>query len=338
MGDDGAAGQHRRSDCDAGHLTTREVQILHLAAAGLCSSMIARQLGISPRTVDDHFSVMRQRAEVADRGALIARGYAAGILVGWPPRWSGRCCLLVGTPGAQPQRVSENPAGNPNCPKTSDSPFLDTSGDRYEEGASTPHGDCAGDRNTARTTSELIGYARVYTRDQSLDRQIEALRAAGCSRIFTDKKPRMNTEGPGLLRLLHYARRGDVVVVTSLDRLSGSLQDLILLAVRLHCCGVEFKALHENLDTTTPDGQLFGQVFAVLAEFLQEHTHVSSHEGLAAARARRSVGGRPSVMTAQKIAAARALLPEKSIAAIARQLGVSRSTLYTHMQAITAAR
>ena len=182
----------------------------------------------------------------------------------------------------------------------------------------------------------LIGYAWMSTSDQNLDRQMSVLTAVGCSKIFADKEPGKNAERPQLLLLLDYARPGDALVVASLDKLARSLQDLISLVVGLRRSGVGFKALHENLDTTTPGGRLIFDVFAALADFLRELIVDGTREGLAAARARGHVGGRPTVMSAEKIAAARALLPEESVAAIARQIGVSRSTLYAHMGAVTA--
>ncbi len=131
-------------------------------------------------------------------------------------------------------------------------------------------------------------------------------------------------------------RPGDTLVVASLDRLSRSLQDLIAIVAELRRRGVGFRSLHEQLDTTTPGGQLVFHVIAALAEFIRELIVEGTREGLDAARARGRVGGRPPVMTPEKIAAARSLLPDNSISAIARMVGVSRGTLYAHMDAITA--
>jgi DNA invertase Pin-like site-specific DNA recombinase len=123
-----------------------------------------------------------------------------------------------------------------------------------------------------------------------------------------------------------------------LDRLSRSLQDLIVMVAELRRREVGFRSLHEQLDTTTPGGRLVFHVFAALAEFIRELIVEGTREGLDAARARGRVGGRPPVMTPEKIAAAQSLLPEHSISAIARMVGVSRGTLYAHMDAITAGR
>jgi DNA invertase Pin-like site-specific DNA recombinase len=119
--------------------------------------------------------------------------------------------------------------------------------------------------------------------------------------------------------------------------LGRSLQDLITLVADLRRRGIGFKSLHESLDTTTPGGRLIFHVFAALAEFIRELIVEGTLEGLEAARQRGRVGGRPTVMTPEKLAAARSLLPDNSISAIARMLGVSRGTLYAHMAKVTAA-
>lgn len=186
-------------------------------------------------------------------------------------------------------------------------------------------------------TGALVGYARVSTRDQNLDRQIDALDAEGCVRVFSDKKSGKTAVRPELDRALDFMRPGDTLVVASLDRLSRSLQDLIGIVAELRRRSVGFRSLHEQLDTTTPGGRLVFHVFAALAEFIRELIVEGTREGLDAARARGRVGGRPSVMTPEKLAAARALLPDNSISAIARIVGVSRGTIYAHMDAITEA-
>ncbi len=184
-------------------------------------------------------------------------------------------------------------------------------------------------------TGALIGYARVSTRDQNLHRQTDALTEASCLRVFADKKSGKDTARPELVAALDFMRPGDTLVVASLDRLSRSLGDLIAMVAELRRRQVGFRSLHEQLDTTTPGGRLVFHVFAALAEFLRELIVEGTREGLEAARARGRVGGRPVVMTPEKIAAARSLLPEHSISAIARMVGVSRGTLYAHMDAIT---
>ena len=103
-------------------------------------------------------------------------------------------------------------------------------------------------------TGALIGYARVSTSGQLLDRQQHALAEAGCLRVFADKLSGKNSDRPELAACLDYLRPGDTLVVPSLDRLSRSLADLIHIVGTLRRHGVGFKSLHEALDTTTPGG------------------------------------------------------------------------------------
>jgi DNA invertase Pin-like site-specific DNA recombinase len=189
----------------------------------------------------------------------------------------------------------------------------------------------------AGTSGALIGYGRVSTRGQLLDRQMAALTAAGCIRIFADKKSGKNAEREELWKALDYLRPGDTLVVPSLDRLGRSLQDLISIVAGLRKRGVGFRSLHEALDTTTPGGRLVFHVFAALVEFIRELIVEGTHEGLAAARARGQRLGRPPAMTAEQIRHARDLLtrPENTVSSIARLLGVSRSTIYKYVPELT---
>ncbi|WP_329484181.1 recombinase family protein [Kribbella sp. NBC_01484] len=143
----------------------------------------------------------------------------------------------------------------------------------------------------------LIGYARVSTRDQKLHRQVDALTAAGCQRIFEEKLSGKNTDRPELAKCLDYLRPGDTIVVLELWRLGRSLQDLISIIGELRRRRIGFKSLHEALDTTTPGGRLVFHVFAALAEFIRELIVEGTNEGLAAARARGVRLGRPPAMT-----------------------------------------
>lgn len=184
----------------------------------------------------------------------------------------------------------------------------------------------------------LIGYARVSTKGQKLDRQIAALQAAGCERIFSDKKSGKNAEREELASALDYLRPGDTLVVPALDRLGRSIQDLISIVASLRSRGIGFRSLHEALDTTTPGGRLVFHVFAALAEFIRELIVQGTHEGLAAARARGQRLGRPPAMTEEQILHARSMLanPEASISSIAKLIGVSRTTLYKYVPELKA--
>ncbi|MEW1843744.1 recombinase family protein [Nonomuraea angiospora] len=178
-----------------------------------------------------------------------------------------------------------------------------------------------------------IGYARVSTLEQNLERQIDALTAAGCRRIFADKKSGKTAQRPELQACHAFLQPGDTLVVPSLDRYGRSLADLISMVGDLRKREIGFTSLHENLDTTTPGGRLVFHVFAALAEFIRELIIAGTREGLAAARARGRVGGRPTVMDEDKIRKAMDMLPnpENSVTSIAKLLGVSVGTLYNHI-------
>ncbi|ASR00803.1 recombinase family protein [Streptomyces sp. 11-1-2] len=190
----------------------------------------------------------------------------------------------------------------------------------------------------ANTTGVLIGYARVSTKGQLLDRQIAALENANCARVFSDKLSGKNAERPELWKALDYARPGDTIVVPSLDRLGRSIQDLIAIVSGLRKRGIGFQSLHESLDTTTPGGRLVFHVFAALAEFIRELIVQGTVEGLAEARARGERIGRPPAMSAEQIRHARAMLsdPDASISSIAKLLGISRTTLYKYVPELKA--
>lgn len=185
----------------------------------------------------------------------------------------------------------------------------------------------------ATVTGVLIGYARVSTTAQLLDRQLRALADLGCARVFSDQLSGRYADRPQLQACLTYLRAGDTLVVPSLDRLSRSLQDLITLVGQLRRRGIGFRSLHEALDTTTPGGRLVFHVFAALAEFIRELIVDGTREGLAAARARGVRLGRPPAMTPEQIRHARDLLvrPDNTVSSIARLLGVSRSTIYKYV-------
>ena len=116
-----------------------------------------------------------------------------------------------------------------------------------------------------------LGYARVSTKDQKLDRQIDSLTAAGCEKIFSDKMSGAKFDRPELNMLKAQLRSGDIVVIDKLDRLGRSLKDLIEIVSELESNGVGFISLQDNIDTTTASGKLIFHIFASLAEF--EATH-----------------------------------------------------------------
>ncbi|MFP8906157.1 recombinase family protein [Streptomyces atacamensis] len=184
----------------------------------------------------------------------------------------------------------------------------------------------------------LVGYARVSTKDQKLDRQRSALTTAGCIRIFEDKESGRDALRPNLIACLDYCRSGDTLTVVELSRLGRSVQDLVSIVADLRRREIGFRSLTEHLDTTTPGGRLIFHVFAALAEFCRELIVEGTREGLEAARARGQKLGRPPALTSEQIAVARDLVGKQAVASIARLLGVSRGTLYNHIPELRGAR
>lgn len=177
---------------------------------------------------------------------------------------------------------------------------------------------------------ELLGYARGSTLEQNAVLQRDALGAAGCWRVFTDHVSGVREQRPELDRVLEALRPGDTLVVWRLDRLGRSLRHLIDVATDLAAREVGFRSLTESVDTTTPGGRLIFHMFGALAQFERELVRERTLAGLASARARGRNGGRPTIMTADKLAAARRMYAQRELSGeqIARALGVSRSTLY----------
>lgn len=177
-----------------------------------------------------------------------------------------------------------------------------------------------------------LGYARVSTDGQDLTLQMDALRLAGCWRVFTDKASGTLTDRPALGAVLDHLRPGDTLVVWRLDRLGRSLQHLLVVVADLESRKIGFRSLHESVDTTTPSGRLVFHVFAAIAEFERDLIRERTLAGLAAARAQGRLGGRPSVMNPERVQAARAMLAAgQNVAAVARSLKVSRATVYRHI-------
>lgn len=183
---------------------------------------------------------------------------------------------------------------------------------------------------TRHLPGHTYGYARVSTADQEVTLQMDALAAVGCDRVFVDRASGARSDRPELARLLELLLPGDTVVVWRLDRLGRSLRDLLDLIDGLEKAGVGFRDLSQSgLDTTTPNGRLVFTVFAALAEFERALVRERTLAGLAAAAARGRKGGRPSAVTGDQAAAARAIVADGgSIRSAAGVLGVSRSALH----------
>lgn len=179
----------------------------------------------------------------------------------------------------------------------------------------------------------LIGYMRVSTDDQNLDLQRDALQAAGCERLYEDRKSGAKAERPGLTKALEVARAGDTLVVWRLDRLGRSLKDLIRLAEQLEGQGVGLRSLHEAIDTASPGGRLVFHLFGALAEFERNLIRERTMAGLSAARARGRLGGRPKALDPERRKLAVRLYRERqhTVGEICRLMGISKPTLYQYV-------
>jgi DNA invertase Pin-like site-specific DNA recombinase len=178
----------------------------------------------------------------------------------------------------------------------------------------------------------LIGYARVSMPDQSFQLQRDALKKAGCKRIFTDVASGAKAERAGLAKAIEFARRGDTIVVWKLDRFGRSLTHLIESVGQLHARKVGFRSLQESIDTTTSGGKLIFHVLGALAEFERDIIRERTNAGLASARARGRLGGRPRALDDKRLDVARKLHREGTpITVICATLAISKSTLYRYL-------
>lgn len=175
-----------------------------------------------------------------------------------------------------------------------------------------------------------IGYARVSTLDQDLALQLDALRQAGCSRIFEDcGVSGAKAERPGLAAAVAYMREGDVLVVWKLDRLGRSMAHLIETVGTLEKRGVGLRSLTEAIDTMTPGGRLIFHVFGALGQFERDLIRERTRAGLAAAVARGRKGGRKPVVTPDKLKRAHTLIAQGlSPREAAVRLKVGKTALY----------
>jgi DNA invertase Pin-like site-specific DNA recombinase len=192
-------------------------------------------------------------------------------------------------------------------------------------------------RATRRKPSTKIGYARVSTKDQTLDLQVDALKKAGCVKVLTEVMSGAAAERPVLQKLMEQLRPGDVLMVWKLDRLGRSLQHLIATVNDLLARQVNLKSLNDPIDTTTATGRLTFNIFACLAEFERDVIRERTRAGLMAARARGRTGGRPKGIgngAEQTACAAETLYREGKLSSqqIADRLSISKSTLYSYLR------
>ncbi len=179
----------------------------------------------------------------------------------------------------------------------------------------------------------LIGYARVSDASQNHDLQLDALRRAGCERIFVETASGTRSDRPQLAEALEFARQGDTIAVWRLDRLARSLRHLIDLADGLDKRGIGLRSLNESIDTGTASGRFLFTVLAAMGQMEVELLRERTRAGLRAAKSRGRTGGRPRALDEAKLRAAKALLASGSFTAseVARQVGCAPITLYRHL-------
>ncbi|MBW8639172.1 recombinase family protein [Hoeflea sp. WL0058] len=174
-----------------------------------------------------------------------------------------------------------------------------------------------------------VGYARVSTGQQNYETQVERLKAAGSTKLFTEKRSGLDGERPELARCLEYLREGDTLLVTKLDRLARSTSDLYRIVSGLTDKGVAFKVLDdEAVDTSTRTGKLVMGILALIAEFETEIRRERQMEGIARAKAEGRVGGRPKLITLEIEQTMHALRADgMSIRKIATEVGFSKASV-----------
>lgn len=188
------------------------------------------------------------------------------------------------------------------------------------------------DFETARKGPLKFGYARVSTDDQSLNHQLDALRAAGCDDVFVDKMSGKTCTRSGLDRMLAHAREGDQIVVWKLSRLGRNFYHLVEVARELHAIGATFVSLTEGFDTATPLGEAVYRILCIFADLERTNIVENTVSGLAAAKARGvKLGRRPKLSEADAIKARIEIRNGSAVSNIAKKYGVSRATLFRYI-------
>jgi len=177
------------------------------------------------------------------------------------------------------------------------------------------------------TYQAKIGYARTSTVDQNLDAQIAALKAAGCGMVRTEQKSGASLDGrPELKTIIDFIHRGETLVVTRIDRLARSLNDLQIIVTHLKSKGAHLAATEQPVDTSTAAGKAFFDMLGVFAEFETNLRRERQAEGIAAAKRRGVYRGRAPKIDIDAIQSK--LADGRSPTEIAREMGVSRGTVY----------
>lgn len=185
----------------------------------------------------------------------------------------------------------------------------------------------------AQLMTQLIGYARVSSPSQNLDAQIDNLKKVGCEKIFADKISGTKKERGGWSELMGYIRKGDILVITELSRMSRSLSHLLEIVDELKRKCVDLKSLRENIDTSTATGRAFLSIMGAISQMELEIKAERTEAGRVAAKARGKSGGRPKT-DPDKLEQARILYQnsDKSARDVCKLFGFSRRTLFNYMR------
>lgn len=186
----------------------------------------------------------------------------------------------------------------------------------------------------------IIGYARKSTHLQDVAHQVDELKKAGCEQIYQEQTsrggPKREAKGtPELDNCLKALREGDTLVVWALDRLGGSLGQVIALLDDLKKRDVTFIAIKDRINTSDPViGEIYTHLMAIFSNFERNRNIERTRSGLAAARARGRVGGRKPALNDDDWIAIKSMLtnPEITVASVAKRFGVSRQTIYRHIK------
>lgn len=174
----------------------------------------------------------------------------------------------------------------------------------------------------------LIGYARVSTKDQNLDAQIELLQQAGVERLFQEKASGVKEDRPELVKMLDWVREGDTVIVCKLDRIARSTKHLLSIVETLEKKGVAFRVLNINLDTSTPTGKLMLTMLGAIATFEREMMLERQMEGIREAKKKGKYLGRKPTARAKSTQIFNLLKDGKTKQAIADELGIGIASVY----------
>jgi DNA invertase Pin-like site-specific DNA recombinase len=182
--------------------------------------------------------------------------------------------------------------------------------------------------------SNKVGYARVSTKEQNLDSQVDALKKAGCVRVFQEKLTGKYLDRPEWEKLIDYLQPGNVLVVTELSRMTRSLRDLLTIVELLNEKGVQLISLRENIDTTTATGRCFLHVMGAVHQMELELKAERASSGRESAKARGKMGGRPRT-DQNKLASAKLIYEntEKTAQQVCEEFGISRRVFFNFLKA-----